>query len=331
MQDDGRPVVPSRFGGPGLHLSGTGPRRDGRLPRHPSGAAGPPGRSIQPTGPTDDVQDVHSLTDLPVSPPARTRAELDALVLAHLPLVGHCVGELLGRLPAHVDRDDLAGAGVEGLLQAARSWREETGVPFSAHARTRVRGAIVDELRGQDWASRGARSRARQAAETTERLTSVLGRTPSTGEVAHAMGVDPQQVHAVRAETHRSYLTSLDEARPTDDGTRSVADAVRDPGLSPEDHVVLAERVGRLRRAVDLLPERVREAVRGHYLDEEPMAAIAARLGITESRVSQLRAEGVALLRTVMQEQAAAATTPPVLPAVPPRGPAGARPPTRRR
>jgi RNA polymerase sigma factor for flagellar operon FliA len=86
------------------------------------------------------------------------RDDVAALVLANLPLVGHCVGELIGRLPGHVDRDDLAGAGVEGLLQAARSWREETGVPFTAHARTRIRGAIVDELRGSDWASRGARS-----------------------------------------------------------------------------------------------------------------------------------------------------------------------------
>ena len=232
----------------------------------------------------------------------RPRDEVDALVLANLPLVGHCVGELVGRLPAHVDRDDLAGAGVEGLLQAARSWREETGVPFSAHARTRIRGAIVDELRGADWASRGARSRARQAAETTEHLTAVLGRTPSTGEVADALGVAPEHVHKVRAETHRSYLTSLEEAHAGTDGTRSVADAVRDPGLSPEDHVVLAEHVGRLRRAVDLLPERVREAVRGHYLDEEPMAVIAERLGVTESRVSQLRAEGVALLRGVLAE-----------------------------
>ncbi|MFC3689486.1 sigma-70 family RNA polymerase sigma factor [Aquipuribacter hungaricus] len=232
----------------------------------------------------------------------RADAAVDALVLANLPLVGHCVGELVGRLPGHVDRDDLAGAGVEGLLQAARSWREETGVPFSAHARTRIRGAIVDELRGADWASRGARSRARQAAETTERLTTALGRVPSTDEVADAMGVAPDQVHKVRAETHRTYLSSLEEARSGADGTGTVADSVRDPGLSPEDHVVLAEHLGRLRRAVDLLPERVREAVRGHYLEEEPMAAIAARLGVTESRVSQLRAEGVALLRDVLSE-----------------------------
>ncbi|WP_380163600.1 sigma-70 family RNA polymerase sigma factor [Jannaschia sp. R86511] len=253
------------------------------MPSHPFAALVPPGAR--------DTTPSHSPTDV----------DVDALVVANLPLVGHCVGEVMSRVPSHVDRDDLAGAGVEGLLQAARSWRPETGVPFTAHARTRVRGAIVDELRAVDWASRGARSRARQTAETTETLTAALGRTPSVDELADALGVDPGQVHRVRAETHRSYLTSLEEVAAAPDSARSVQDSLRDPGLSPEDHVVLAEHLGRLRRAVDLLPDRVREAVRGHYLDEEPMAAIAVRLGVTESRVSQLRAEGVALLRAALE------------------------------
>ncbi len=272
--------------------------------------------------------------------PAEESSDVDALVVANLPLVGHCVGEVMSRVPSHVDRDDLAGAGVEGLLQAARSWRPETGVPFTAHARTRVRGAIVDELRATDWASRAARSRARQAADTTETLTAALGRTPSVDEVADAMGVAPGHVHRVRAETHRSYLTSLEEVDASPDSSRSVQDSLRDPGLSPEDHVVLAEHLGRLRRAVDLLPERVREAVRGHYLDEEPMASIAARLGVTESRVSQLRAEGVALLRVALEQAAAAdletaaqATGPepaPVTPGLPALPVQGGRVPNRR-
>lgn len=236
------------------------------------------------------------------TPPTLVAAavDVDALVLQHLPLVGHCVAEVMSRVPSHVDRDDLAGAGVEGLLQAARSWRPETGVPFSAHARTRIRGAVIDELRGSDWASRGARSRARQAAETTEHLTGALGRVPTDSELADALGVAPSHVHKVRAETHRSYLTSLEESVTSETGDRDVHDSVRDPGLSPEDHVLLAEHLGRLRQAVDLLPARLHEAVRGHYLDEEPMATIAVRLGVTESRVSQLRSEGVAMLRQVL-------------------------------
>jgi RNA polymerase sigma factor for flagellar operon FliA len=277
----------------------------------------------------------HPRPDAP-GPGSRAEVDVDALVLANLPLVGHCVGEVMSRVPAHVDRDDLAGAGVEGLLQAARSWRPETGVPFSAHARTRIRGAVIDELRGSDWATRGTRSRARRAAETTEQLTSALGRTPTTDELADAMGVDADHVHRVRAETHRSYLTSLEEQQASPGGPRPVHEAVRDPGLSPEEHVVLAEHLGRLHRAVELLPDRVREAVRGHYLHEEPMAAIAARLGVTESRVSQLRAEGVAMLRAVLAAEAAERTAvgeraePASPPPAGPRVPAQARRPTRR-
>lgn len=226
----------------------------------------------------------------------------DSLIVGNLPLVGHVVAEIMSKVPSHVDRDDLAGAGVEGLVQAADTWRPGTGVPFGAFARTRVRGAMVDELRRVDWASRGARSRARTAAETTERLAAGLGRVPQVHEIADAMGVAPAEVHAVRAETHRSWVRSLSEPiGAAADGTPATAeDTLVDGGLTPEEHTVLAERIGALRHAVELLPERVREAVRGHYFDDEPMADIAGRLGVTESRVSQLRAEGIELLRAAM-------------------------------
>lgn len=222
----------------------------------------------------------------------------DALVLEYLPLVGHVVAEVMSRVPSHVDRDDLAGAGVEGLVQAAEVWRADVGVPFSAFARTRVRGAMVDELRRVDWASRGTRSRARAAAQTTERLGAHLGRTPGVHEVADAMGVAPSQVHAVRAETHRAWLSSLSE--PTGAHGATAEDSLVDRSMTPEEHTLLAERIGELRHAVELLPDRVRDAVRGHYLDDESMAVIAERLGVTESRVSQLRAEGVELLRVAL-------------------------------
>lgn len=226
------------------------------------------------------------------------------LVRAHLPLVGHVVGELMSRLPAHADRDDLSGAGLEGLVQAARSWRPDAGVPFAAFARTRVRGALLDHLRSIDWASRGARSRQRTLAESSEQLAAALGRTPTTTELAETLGVSTAEVHSVREETHRSYLTSLSEpVGLREDGSSATAeDTLVADQLDPEQHVLLAERIGALRSAIDALPERVREAVRGHYLEEEPMADIAVRLGVTESRVSQLRAEGVALLRLSLVE-----------------------------
>src|SRR5689334_15129313 len=105
--------------------------------------------------------------------------ELDDLVRAHLPLVGHLVRELLGRVPAHVSRDDLASAGMAALASAAKNFDPARGTPFTAFAATRIRGALLDELRGLDWASRSVRSRARRVEAAEQQLTATLGRVPT--------------------------------------------------------------------------------------------------------------------------------------------------------
>ena len=87
---------------------------------------------------------------------------IEERVRSHMALVGHIVRESMGRLPGHVSRDDLTSAGLTALVQAARSYDEERGVPFTRYAATRIRGAILDELRGIDWASRSVRRRARE-------------------------------------------------------------------------------------------------------------------------------------------------------------------------
>ena len=104
----------------------------------------------------------------------------DTLVRAALPLVGHVVAEMLTRLPTHVTRDDLISAAMLGLAQAARSYDPTHGVPFDRHAANRIRGAILDELRSIDWASRSVRANARRLATADEQLTNTLGRTPTT-------------------------------------------------------------------------------------------------------------------------------------------------------
>src|SRR5512132_2526742 len=106
--------------------------------------------------------------------PAATEAQL---VADHLPLVHHVVHELLGRLPQHVSRDDLVSAGMLGLVQAARTFDPTHGVPFDRHAANRIRGALLDELRAIDWASRSVRANARRLASADEQLTARLGRS----------------------------------------------------------------------------------------------------------------------------------------------------------
>ncbi|GAB3596327.1 hypothetical protein GCM10027446_23010 [Angustibacter peucedani] len=221
------------------------------------------------------------------------------LVRSHLPVVGYLVAEVLGRVPSHVQRDDLVSAGQLALVKAARAYDPTTGVPFGHYARTRIRGALVDELRAADWASRGVRSKGRQLAQAEDRLSSELGRWPTDVELAQEMDVELASVRSSRTDLHRSVVVSLDQLV---EASGSVDDHV-DPGahqLDAGQYVVQAERMKYLTAAVKALPERLRVVVEQYFLGERPMAEIAAQLGVTESRVSQLRAEALALLKDGM-------------------------------
>jgi RNA polymerase sigma factor for flagellar operon FliA len=221
--------------------------------------------------------------------PSQSLSE-DQLVEQHLPLVGYIVNEVLTRLPSHVERDDLVSAGLMGLVLAARAYDAATGVPFPNYARTRIRGAVVDELRSADWAPRGMRARARTVTRAEDQLTAQLGRLPRPDEVAAVLGATVDEVHSVRDDVARSML-SLEAF----DG--ALDDQLSDEGGTPEDRLLHTERLAVLRAAVNALPERLQTVVRGVFLEERSMGELAAELDVTESRVSQLRSEAMALLR----------------------------------
>src|ERR687888_473865 len=111
------------------------------------------------------------------------------LITEHLPLVGHLVRELMHRLPAHVNRDDLVSAGTVALVLSARSFDPSRGVPFARFAAIRIRGALTDELRTMDWASRAVRSRAREVESTRAELAARLARSPARQEIAAALRI----------------------------------------------------------------------------------------------------------------------------------------------
>jgi RNA polymerase sigma factor FliA len=218
------------------------------------------------------------------------------LVRQHLPIVGYLVAEILGRVPQHVQRDDLVSAGQLALVKAARAYDATTGVPFGHYARTRIRGALVDELRAADWATRSVRSRARSMARAEDRLAGELGRWPSDAELARELEVEQTALAAARTDLHRSVVVSLDQLVET----TGSADEHLAAGLHQVDagqYAVQAERIRYLSAAVQALPERLRVVVQQYFLGERPMAEIAVLLGVTESRVSQLRAEALTLLR----------------------------------
>src|SRR5690606_17371194 len=211
------------------------------------------------------------------------------LVVEHLPIVGYHVNETLMRVPGNVARDDLASAGHLALVQAAQSSDPSTGVPFNRYAALRIRGAMLDELRSMDWATRGARQKARRMQALTDELTSQLARTPSREELAAVMG-RVEQVDAARASADRRLLSleGFDNA---------IADQVSEDGPGPEDMLLARESLGYLRAAVAELPDRLRHVVEQIFFHDRPVVELAAELGVTQSRISQLRSEALVLLR----------------------------------
>jgi len=228
----------------------------------------------------------------------RGTPDAEALIADNTALVGHIVRETMSRVPAHVDRDDLTSAGLLALVQAARAFDPERGVPFNRYAATRIRGAIVDELRSVDWASRSVRRRARELDATRARLASVLGRTATATEVADAAGLRVEEVTGNDDDVVRAQVLSLHTSE--DEG---IGDTLAGTAPDPQRSLEHRERLTYLTEAVAELPERLRLVVEQYFLNERPMAEIAATLGVTESRISQLRAEALVLLRDALNHE----------------------------
>jgi RNA polymerase sigma factor FliA len=234
--------------------------------------------------------------------PLRSRPQLEAeeeLARAHLPLVNYIVSEIASRIPRHVCRDDLVSAGMAGLAQAARSFDPTRGIGFQRFASARIRGALLDELRSRDWASRSVRAKARDLSQTTDQLTAKLGRQPSSAEVAHAMGSTEEQLDAINTDVYRALVLNFD-ALPIDGNAEEVLMAGQS---GPDDDVIDNERNAYLVAAVDHLPERLRRVVVGYFFEELPMQALAEELGVTDSRISQMRSEALALLKDAINAQ----------------------------
>ena len=222
-----------------------------------------------------------------------TAGEQEELIRAHMPLVGHVVRDMLSRVPAHVNRDDLTSAGLAALVTAARAFDAGRGVPFGRFAAVRVRGALLDELRQLDWASRTVRQRARRADTAREELTRTLGRTPTPAELAELLGVGVSELNSVDDDVQRAAVLSLQ-------GFAAADEMITETSAGPEELLLHRERIGYLHDAIEALPERLNRIVVATFLEERPLSEVADELGVSESRVSQLRTEALGLLREGM-------------------------------
>ena len=217
----------------------------------------------------------------------------DDLVREHLPLVHHVVVDIVARVPRHIPRDELTSAALFGLLQAARAYDPSRGVSFDRYARRRMQGALLDDLRSRDWASRAVRAQDRKVRAVTDELTLTLGRLPTRGEAAAAAGLSATEVCRLHDDVHRATVLNYDSVFRDSEDCDALSTADGDPG----EVILRRERRAYLRDAVAALPDRLRAVVVGCFFEERPMTDLAQELGVTESRVSQMKAEALNLLR----------------------------------
>ncbi len=232
--------------------------------------------------------------------------EVDALVEQHLYLVQHLVHQLASRYPRHVDRGDLWSAGAAGLVDAAKRYEPDTGVPFARYASIRIRGSIIDSTRSRDWATRSLRRRARVITAAEEAFEQEHGRSPSLEELTSATGMTVAEIEECRRDVERSTLLQLDQPIATADGATETLKSLlaeEDPAQLPQDSVERRELLGSVRVAVQRLDEPHREVLVRHFFDDDLLQDIATDLGVTEARVSQIRSEAINAIRAWMSSE----------------------------
>jgi RNA polymerase sigma factor for flagellar operon FliA len=226
----------------------------------------------------------------------------ERLVVAYSPLVKYVAGRMSSGLPAHVEEADLISYGLGGLISAIERFDLTREIKFETYAITRIRGAIIDELRTLDWVPRSVRARARQFERTNMKLEAQLQRAPTDEEMANELEITVNEFNESLVQISTSTLVALDELwNTTDSGGDQVSllDTIADRGApDPETLIDQGELRDRIADAIAALPEREKLVIALYYYENLTLREVGEVLGVTESRVSQLHTKAVLRLRS---------------------------------
>jgi RNA polymerase sigma factor for flagellar operon FliA len=230
----------------------------------------------------------------------------ERLVVAYSPMVKFVAGRLGAGLPSHVEDADLISYGLVGLIGAIERFEPERGIKFETFAMTRIRGAIIDELRSLDWVPRSVRSRAREIEQMQAKLEHELQRAPSEAELAAKLNMTEEELQSALLEIANSSVYALDELWTVSDSSGdqvSLLDTIADEGAAdPQEALATTEVKDRLTEAIGGLPEREQLVVALYYYENLTLREIGEVLGVTESRVSQLHTKAVMRLKSHLQQ-----------------------------
>jgi RNA polymerase sigma factor for flagellar operon FliA len=226
----------------------------------------------------------------------------DRLVMEHVPLVKILAQRLAHRLPSQVEVSELISVGLLGLIDAASRYKPSLGVPFDAFARRRVQGAMLDSLRDLDWAPRSLRRLRRDVDAAMNAVRRRTGREPDEKEIAAEMGLSVADYEKAIESLRVLDIGVIRPLDATDEDGSSRLELCIDPSEGASTQLERKELRAHLARAIEQLPERERQILSLYYQEELTLAEIGAVIGVTESRVSQLRSLAVSRLRNLLKQ-----------------------------
>jgi RNA polymerase sigma factor FliA len=233
----------------------------------------------------------------------------EQLILTYAPLVKYVAGRVGIGLPATIEHADLVSYGMFGLIDAIQRFDLAKGVKFETYAITRIKGAIIDELRSVDWVPRSVRAKARTIDRAMQKLEGELRRTPTDEELADEIGVSKGELADMLEKVSFTSIVALDEALNVggERGERlALIDTLQDiNAIGPEENVDDIETKRLLLEVIDRLSEREKTVVALYYFEGMTLAQIGGILGVTESRVCQIHTKAVLSLRSKMLERIA--------------------------
>ena len=234
----------------------------------------------------------------------------ERLILHYSPLVKYVAGRVGVGLPPNIEQADLVSYGIFGLIDAIQKFDLERAIKFETYAISRIRGAIIDELRAIDWVPRSVRFKAREIEKAYTALENKLKRPPSDPEIAEELGMTIDELNNIYSQLSNVSLVALDELMSVegDRGDKlSLVETLEDTrNVGPVESIEADEMKNILTGAINRLPEREKIVITLYYYEGLTLAEIGKVLGVTESRVCQLHTRAVLRLRTKLNEQSEA-------------------------
>ncbi len=229
----------------------------------------------------------------------------DALIVQYIYLIRYVVSRVKVTLPATISIEDIAGYGVEGLINAIERYSPQKNTRFETYALIRIRGAILDRIRAQDFLPRSVRKKIKDIKNAQEHLKQELGRIPTTTEVANYLDMEPDKVNQLLAED--TTMTSIYEKKGSSDDSMEIIDTIQDTNkLNPQEQMEEKNIKQQLEKALQRLPERERVIMVLYYQENMTLKEIGATLNMSESRVCQLHAQSIMKLKNILSEDRSA-------------------------